>query len=193
MQTQELKMDHNVAFRMRRAYLKHVAMATPADLEVIQIYKEIEKGRTIIRAIDSIVAAGLHPLGHKYAALPLLAICRADAHACFWRPQADMGNFTDGNSGRRNAHPSHRVEVRNWPGLHWNLPNGRAVVPPIPLHLRPKRALARYHILFEAEWVKVPPHDPMLLERIGQSDAWIVHAAWDLSAAEKAVLATRLT
>ena len=63
----------------------------------------------------------------------------------------------------------------------------------IPLQLRPKRGLENYHVLCEAEWTgKAPPDDPMLLRRIGRADLWLVVAGWDLTAVEKAALATRL-
>jgi hypothetical protein len=66
------------------------------------------------------------------------------------------------------------------------------MLPFIPGHLRPKRALQSYHVLWEAEWTPVPPGDPYLLRRIGNSDAWLVVGAWDLTEVEKVVLSTRL-
>jgi hypothetical protein len=66
------------------------------------------------------------------------------------------------------------------------------VVPLVPIHLRPRRALGAYHILWEAEWKRVPPVDPMLLRRIG-GDIWLVVAAWDLTEVERAAMQTRLT
>jgi hypothetical protein len=68
----------------------------------------------------------------------------------------------------------------------------KAIVPLVPIHLRPKRGLANYHILFEAVWEPLPPSDPMLLRRIGKGDLWLVVAAWDLTEIERAALAARI-
>jgi hypothetical protein len=72
---------------------------------------------------------------------------------------------------------------------HWR---AEALVPSVPVHLRPKRGLASYHVLWEAEWTKVVPRDPYLLRRIGRADLWLVCAAWELTEVERAALATRL-
>ena len=68
----------------------------------------------------------------------------------------------------------------------------KAQLPLIPVHLRPKRGLENYHILWEAEWEPIPPRDPYLLRRIGKADLWLVVAHWDLTEVERAVLATRV-
>ena len=68
-----------------------------------------------------------------------------------------------------------------------------ALVPVPPLHLRPQRGLANYHILWEAEWTKIVPRDPYLLRRIGQADLWLVVAMWNLTEVERAALSTRIT
>lgn len=52
--------------------------------------------------------------------------------------------------------------------------------------------MAKYHILWEAEWAPIPPRDPMLLRRIGEADLWVVVAHWDLTEVERAALATRI-
>lgn len=72
----------------------------------------------------------------------------------------------------------------------WNA--AQATLPLIPLHLRPQRALANYHILWEAEWTRIPPRDPYLLRRIGNADLWLVVAHWDLTEVERGALATRV-
>ena len=67
-----------------------------------------------------------------------------------------------------------------------------AQVPIIPLHLRPKRGIENYHVLWEAEWRPIPARDPYLLRRIGKADLWLVVAQWDLTEVEKAALSTRV-
>jgi hypothetical protein len=60
-----------------------------------------------------------------------------------------------------------------------------------PLHLRPRAALTRYHIRWQAECARIPPKDPYLLRRI-RADMWLVCAMWDLTDVERAALATRV-
>ena len=69
--------------------------------------------------------------------------------------------------------------------------DGLAIVPIVPLHLRPKFNLSNYSILWEADWTAVP-HDPLLLRQL-KGDLWIVLAAWDLTEVERAVLSQRVT
>ena len=66
----------------------------------------------------------------------------------------------------------------------------RAVVPAIPVHLRPAGDLGEFFILFEAEWDKHAPPDPLLLKHIG-GHMYSVLAQWDLTDVEKAVLEGR--
>ncbi len=65
-------------------------------------------------------------------------------------------------------------------------------MPIVPINLRPKRGLANYHILWEAEWHNVVPVDPLLLRRLGKGDLWLVVAAWDLTEVEQAALTARI-
>jgi hypothetical protein len=65
-------------------------------------------------------------------------------------------------------------------------------VPPVPLSLKPKRGLASYFILWEANWQPEPARDPYLLRRIGRADLWVVLAHWELTEVERAALSTRV-
>lgn len=66
-----------------------------------------------------------------------------------------------------------------------------AVVPLIPPHLRPaKTALDKFHILWEADWKRTPPRDPMLLKRVS-GQLFAVVATWDLTEMERTVLGQR--
>lgn len=66
----------------------------------------------------------------------------------------------------------------------------RAIVPTIPPKLRPRRALHKYVILWEAEWQLVPT-DPLLLRHIA-GPLYAILASWDLTELERAVLSGRL-
>jgi hypothetical protein len=61
----------------------------------------------------------------------------------------------------------------------------------IPLQHRPDGKLSDHHVLFEAEWRRLPAADPMLLKRI-DGPLFVVLAAWDLTPLEQAVLRNTL-
>lgn len=182
------QVDREQARELWKKYQTHRAYQSPQDAEIAAIYKRIAQGKTVIRALESIRAAGCDERG-----LPKLAIARADATLCYWHTRRDEGQFTDSrwwNHSNRIALKSKTTPIQ-WPGVPQ--PNGvhEAIVPLIPVHLRPKRGLANYHILWEAEWTKRYPVDPFLLRRFG-GDAWLVVAAWDLTEVERAVMSQRL-
>lgn len=187
-ETVKMNLDRARARELWRAYKTHQHYEQPIDAEIRRVYQLIAQGRVVIQALASIAAAGLDEQRR-----PKLAICRADAKECF----CDV--WTDGHA---------RFSMERWPNLaahrrRVEVPIGSfsdvrqhasatAQVPLIPIHLRPKRALANYWILWEAEWRKLPPGDPILLRRIGRADMWLVLAAWDLTEAERAALAGRM-
>lgn len=189
MNVEELKLSKDKARELFEKYEQHRDGYSEADREIASIYKHIAAGRTVIRALESIRAAGCNEQG-----LPRLAICPAHLAECWyqqWAAGSEMGNVTFGkrNSNRRDKKDVVRMP---WP----NVPRTRqwaycATVPLIPVHLRPKHALHNYHILWEAEWTKRYPVDPYLLKRFG-GDAWLVLAAWDLTEVERAVMSSRL-
>lgn len=196
MQTERLVLDRAKARELWQQYKSHQHYSTPIDLEVQRAYKLIAQGRVVIKALESIKASGADEHG-----LPRLAIVRADAKDCFFRVSPDgsaVFSAVDG-WGTSHWHRRHRVPmpVGSFPGAAARRPNqwgaAKANVPLVPIHLRPKRGLANYHILFEAEWEPVPPRDPMLLRRIGKGDMWLVVAAWDLTEIERAAMAARIS
>lgn len=173
-------------------YQTHKHYQTPQDAQIAAIYKRIAQGHTVIRALESIRTAGMNADG-----LPKLAICRADMPECWFSAEPSGG----GSCRFGERHPGHRSRktVRmDWPGITRRVdPADKwrhdwcATVPLIPVDVRPRRALANYHILWEAEWTKRYPIDPYLLRRIG-GDAWLVLAAWDLTEVERAVMAQQV-
>jgi len=184
------QVDRVQAYALWKKYQTHKHYQTPADAKIAAIYKRIAQGKTVIRALESIRVAGLNEQG-----LPKLAICRADMVECWWRPRTDSCQFGERGGGKNNSRKTVRM---NWPDLkrpkdpqdpyRWDW---CATVPIIPVHLRPKRGLQNYHILWEAEWTKRYPVDPYLLRRFG-GDAWLVVAAWDLTEVERAVMSQRV-
>lgn len=193
MEVQKIYIDQREARELWRAYQKHTHWSKPIDEEIRRAYKQIAQGRTVIQAIESIKQAGLSENG-----CPRLAIVRADAEKCYFtRQHSGAARFSAVNGWRMNHWHRHHIELPQGtfpPGTwrdHWNA--AEAIVPLVPVHLRPKRGLANYHILWEAEWTRIVPRDPMLLRRLGKGDLWLVVAAWDLTEVEQAALAARVS
>ena len=206
MDVTELTINKTEAERLYKAYLTHRHFETPIDAEIKRTYAALAKGNTVIKALESITAAGVDADG-----LPKLAIVRADFPRCIVKREIN-GSFYfdawDGNARQRfwgqKASDKHIAfpagslpELRNPKGQNgWWSSNGySAVVPTIPLPLRPRRGLENYHILWEVEkWDPVHvPRDPYLLRRLGKGDLWMVVAAWDLTEVERAALQSRVS
>jgi hypothetical protein len=192
MKVEELALDQDKARELYERYQEHREGYTDADREIATIYKQIAAGRTVIRALESIRAAGCNEEG-----LPKLAICPAHMTECWYEPNGtglQHGHVTFGKF-RANYRSGKKQTVRmDWPFVPKPKRDGYrycATVPLIPVHLRPKHALHNYHILFEAEWTRRYPVDPFLLRRFG-GDAWLVLAAWDLTDVERAVMSSRI-
>jgi len=195
MEVQTATIDRKQAKLLYREYKKHQHYSTPVDQEIMRAYQLIAQGRMVIKALESITVAGLNAQG-----LPKLAICRADAIACNFRLDRDGGGrMRDDRVQPRTNRKWEVLESRSvilFPRGSFPTNRGvweaKALVPAPPLHLRPRRGLANYHILWEAEWTKVVPRDPYLLRRIGKGDLWLVCAHWDLTEVERGALATRI-
>lgn len=196
MDTQSITLDREKARDLYRAYKKHAHYSDPMDDEIRRAYQLLAQGRLVIKALDSIVKAGVGDDGW-----PKLAISRADLPKCSCMIRSDGSAVMNCEPSRRwrrgNSSPSKWFDfpigtflVSKRKGYHQD---GEALVPPIPLHIRPKRGLENYHILWEAEWQRVPPRDPFLLRRIGVSDMWLVVAMWELTEIERVALAARLS
>ena len=202
MHTEVIQLDRGRALQLYREYQKAVHYERPldqVDAEVMQAYRLIAKGKMIIRALESIRQAGLN---REF--LPKLAIASATAEKCF------LSRYRDGRiimspkqwtRRKRNVFDfrestfvfPHDSFPMSWDGKHrTGSSEHNAQVPPVPLHLKPKRGLASYFILWEATWHPEPARDPYLLRRIGRADLWVVLAHWDLTEVERAALSTRV-
>lgn len=186
MDVQKLQMDKQQARDLYLKYQQARAGMTPNDRAISAIYKRIAAGKLVIRALASITAAGL---GEDK--LPKLAIMRADIQRVQCYPRRDQVELSAVIGNRQSSYAKDRHFTIDMPGCvdNWH---GRkiATVPLIPVHLRPRRAIEKYHILWEADWNQYPV-DPYLLRRFG-ADAWVVVAAWDLTPVERAVMAQQL-
>jgi len=188
MHTTTIKVDPTQAAMILRKYKEHRAWATPVDMEIARLASMIAKGKVIIRALESIRTAGMDEMGR-----PKLAIARADAKRCYLDIRSDGSGIM--HVDKREWLPANMAASRRFdfeagtfgPGMRMR--RCEAIVPHIPPDIRPKRGLANYHILFEAEWTRTYPVDPMLLRRVGNGgDTWIVVEAWELTEIERAVL-----
>jgi hypothetical protein len=202
METANLAVDRKEALALYRKYKEHKAYSEPVDWEIQRTYQLLAQGKTVLRAIESIKLAGLNEKG-----LPKLALGPATAQAAhirrlrdgsllmapnndWWRNERRRLNFAQESF----AFPeeSFPTYVHDGKRYRHDRSEHRAMTPIVPIHLRPKRGLENYHVLWEAEWERVVPKDPYLLRRIGKGDLWLVVAHWDLTEVERAALATRI-
>lgn len=187
MHTEVITIDRAKARKLYRAYKTHAHYSTPIDHEIQRAYQLIAQGKMVIKALESITAAGVNEQGW-----PKLAIMRADQQQCYFNP-AYNGGAGEFRSTRWGRIPESMRFTVNIPGIpKESSQTAIAIVPACPLTHRPKRGLANYHILWEAEWTKIVPRDPYLLRRIGKADLWLVLHAWDLTEVERGALSTRI-
>jgi hypothetical protein len=202
MLTEKITVSRHDAEILYRKYKQHAAYNEPIDWEVQRTYDLLRRGKVIIKALESIKAAGLN---REF--LPKLALAPAVATKCHLIRRLD-GSITMSPHDRWSRRSRHILNLRentfvfpadSFPVLNWGnratrqtMGEHEATVPIIPTHIRPKRGLANYHVLWEAEWQRVPPRDPYLLRRIGKADLWLVVAHWDLTEVERAALSTRI-
>jgi hypothetical protein len=168
------------------------------DLAMARAFAVAAKGAPIIKLSETIAAGGYHPNG-----LPRLAVARANTAECFVRYYTAWSDGTWDHPVREIRYSDARwVDHRGaLVGAHATIVTvpmpaekarrveGSAMVPPIPPRFRPKRTrLGAFHVLWEVdEWKITPPRDPALIRHIG-GDVWAVHAVWDLTDLERAVL-----
>jgi hypothetical protein len=187
MQVQTIEMNRAEALKMYQKYKTHANYSPPVDMEIRRVFDAIAKGKVVIRALQSIKAAGVGEDG-----LPRLAIARADARQCIFSKHYDgfrMATKTWVN-GKTAKSQYFDFPEDTFPGLRL-VRQYASTVPHVPPDLRPKRGKENYHILYEAEWSMTYPKDPMLLRRIGAADLWLVCGAWDLTDIEREVLGAR--
>lgn len=197
MQVAKIEISESEAGRLYREYREHRHYSEPVDDEVRRAYREISRGKMIIRAIDSVREAGLD----SKTGLPKLALARADLKKVYLTCRKNGSARMAGQANRyywpqRNKMPPSDVICFVAHSFNFNLRDAEydtfAFLPEIPARLKPKQHLERYHILWEVTWDRAPTKDPYLLRRIGHADLWLVVGAWDLTDVERAALATRM-
>lgn len=188
MDVQSMNVDKEEAHKLWKKYQSHRAHHTAEDAEIARIYKAIANGKLIIPALAEIVRTGLNE-----AKLPKLAIGRADEKVVYLSTQSN-GSATmsgtawvNGNTARARVF---QFKEGSFPGIATQRHRMEAMMPLIPVDIRPKRGLQNYHVLWEVdEWERSKvPVDPLLLRRHGE-DTWVVLGAWDLTQVERSVMA----
>lgn len=188
MDTEVIEVDRTEAHRMWQKYQTHKHHQTPIDAEIEHIYRTIAKGKLVIRALASIITAGVDTKG-----MPKLALARADATVCHcWVNNDGSARMSDSAwiNGRTAKSRFFNFQAGSFNGRGHR--SGKAIVPHVPPDIRPARGIQNYHILFEAVWEPIPPVDPLLLRRIGKGDTWLVVGVWELTDVERAAMAARL-
>lgn len=143
-------------------------------------YRAMALGQRVIVLPSAIRATGFNELG-----LPKLAVARATWEWCRYESGTNTMTFRP-DDWRSKAKMEFLCPL---PDAARHKHNFRALVPPVPPQFRPER-LENYHILWEAEWAKCPPLDPILLKQISAT-VYLVVAQWDLTPVERAVLEGR--
>ncbi len=167
------------------------------DEALMRIYRHVSQGKMVLNIFEAI-----HAGGDDAKMLPRLAFVRADSKEVFVcrNPNgsaefvAEQSYFTNwgrtyGQRDQKLLLPEHSLPERI---LDEALPSrplsARAVAPVIPPALRPAHALRNYHLLWEADWKKMPvPRDPALLKHLG-GPFYAVVAMWDVTPVEAAVI-----
>lgn len=190
-----LEMPVEEARREYLTYRKAIENDRFAEYEIIRkSYHALSKGHAIVNVRDAIKAAGAHEDGS-----PKLAIARADDQWCYFSRQwASGGGSTTSLRFTATQRWTYRNRAEIFEDVLPPLPSnsryggrwgGKSVVPLVPPALCPKAELSNYHILWEAEWERVPV-DPALLKRI-EGDLFAVLAVWDLTEVERMALGLR--
>lgn len=197
MQLATIDMDRHEARTAYLAYRDEIRQRHDTELAQIAAgYRAIARGHQVIDLVATIRAAGTKTISSDRgpAAVPALAVMRADQPWCFyrssWSPQTSPG-FRFHHTRREPAGNAVRNVARFPAGTLPVTPNvaARAMVPIVPPALRPAGDLGRFHILWEADWEAVPV-DPALLRHLA-GDLYAVLATWDLTEIERTVLAGR--
>lgn len=167
------------------------------DLELLSAYRTLSAGQRIINMHKVLWGPGLDSQGR-----PLLAIAPAHWRTVFFKLEDRVGRFQN-ESWMGKLSKSNHIDIPYQPHgpakyLDRQLRTGLALgtisatVPSIPAHLRPAGDLSDYHILWEAEWRKAAPQDPLLLKKIKDSDKFfVILAQWDLTPLEQQVVEGR--
>jgi hypothetical protein len=147
MDTQHVVIPRERALQLYRDYRKHLHYSQPVDREVMRAYQALANGRLVIKALESIKQAGLNDQG-----LPKLALAMAEAGTVDCRMQANGSCTMDSRPGYRKS--MWRINDDRWIAQRcfFQFPRGSfvtkkdvwratALVPGIPLTLRPKRGL----------------------------------------------------
>ena len=194
MNVSEIQLDQDRAAELLEKYREHKANANEDDLAIMKAYRAIARGDVVIQAHQSIIDAGWDMEQGR----PKLAICRAHKKVCYleqtrlWHNGCQL-TFREARklSVPDRVHNFQQIHVHQESTPDWvQSCYGKAIVPHIPLNMRPKKGLHLYHILWEADWEDVPI-DPMLIRKLA-GDLWLVCAAWDLTDVERAVIADRM-
>lgn len=152
-------------------------------------YEALAKGTPLVSLSQVFTSAILDDKGY-----PKLAIARADRKQVYFRMShyQDIVFSTRKISSPKSINLDLTYPVRARSG-HLN---GYALVPMIPIEHKPKGKLSDYLILWEVEhWSErrltaEPDTDPLLLKQV-VGDIYAVHAAWDLTELEKAIMSNR--
>lgn len=178
------------------------ASRSEEDAAIVEGYRQLAKGRKLIRLSQTITAGGQDD-GFK----PRLAVAPVEAPVIYLSRDRD-GDVAFTTSDRPNLGMRTKRVSRTCVRLSEVLPVAdygdlsrnhlawgclwKAMVPVVPPRFR-RRGWKSCHVLFEAEWARhrpPAPIDPALIRYL-RGDLWLVLGVWDLTDLERAVLMQR--
>jgi len=202
-----IEMDKTEAHTLMMEYKDHIkANNSPEYRAIMKAYAALAKGESVIHLSQALASGGtiektINEWSHQRQAqanviytIPRLACIAADATVSLLNIDNDgTVSYATHRWARAKAdsvRTSYKIEDAKACYQKFG-----ALVPLIPPKLLPKYALSNYHIIWEAEWqeankVLPAPIDPILVKHL-EGELYVVLAAWDLTAVERAVLAGR--
>lgn len=189
MQVEEIVLPLEEAQKKYKEYLEAEKKHKKKYLtEMKKAYRQLAKGKGILDLYESLKKAGLNEKEQ-----PKLAIVRADSP----RVRFECSNWRDEVTYYRSENGSWKSDIkipRNVLSKSTTTQYIQTPAPIIPANILNtiKDKLSNYHILWEVEiWEPVPSRDPILLKRI-TPNLFIIHATWDLTPLERAVIRGRI-
>ena len=186
MNIQTITMDRQEARKKFLEYKRAVgARHDGAAQRIMHGYLALSRGKQLVD-----LAAVFRDAPYDAELRPRLAFARADWTKTHLRFEGDgSARFA------RDRYPDLRSKSYNLPPgtfpvaviERYSIQHLSALVPVIPLPLRPRGSFQGYQILFEPHWDLTVPVDPILLRHVG-GFAYAVVATWELTALERAVL-----
>lgn len=191
MRVKAITMSKEKAKKEWKAYLALLKKRKEKYLkEFKDAYYHLSKGRKIIDICEVMKGAGIN---EKFE--PRLAIAPANEKTIYFhKREGGVGRFSTKwrSWGNRFDVSLPKETFPEWPkekGHEYTIDKEtlETSVPKIPANYVPDGELSNYYLLWEVEYWKLPPKDPILLKRVSKN-LFAVLAGWQLTKLERAII-----